>query len=185
MERLVYTATNPVKDHLVERAHQWPGVNGFRALITGKSLRAVRPRHFFRAEGPTPDSIEMKLTIPPELGSATEVLEELERRVHDFERSVAIERQRTGRRVCGRRHVLHQSWRGRASSPEQRRDVRPRIAARNKWSRIEARVRDRAFIRAYAKARAAWLDGAFVEFPAGTYWLRRFANVPIAPVLSH
>jgi hypothetical protein len=29
-------ATNPVKDNLVERVHHWPGINGYRALMTGK-----------------------------------------------------------------------------------------------------------------------------------------------------
>jgi hypothetical protein len=32
----------------------------------------------------------------------------------------------------------------------------------------------------YAAARAAWQTGAAFRFPSGTYWLRRFANVPIA-----
>jgi hypothetical protein len=32
----------------------------------------------------------------------------------------------------------------------------------------------------YAAARAGGQDGAPVMFPVGTYWLRRFANVPIA-----
>jgi putative transposase len=43
MDKLVYTATNPVADHLVERAHQWPGVNGLAALLSGRALRATRP----------------------------------------------------------------------------------------------------------------------------------------------
>jgi hypothetical protein len=34
--------------------------------------------------------------------------------------------------------------------------------------------------RDYTAARAAWLDGMAVMFPVGTYWLRRFVNVPVA-----
>jgi hypothetical protein len=34
---LVYTATNPVLDHLVGRVHHWPGVNGLGALLAGRS----------------------------------------------------------------------------------------------------------------------------------------------------
>jgi hypothetical protein len=37
----VYTATNPVKDHLVERVHHWPGVNGLPALLAGRPMRAT------------------------------------------------------------------------------------------------------------------------------------------------
>jgi len=51
MDKLVYTATNPVQDHLVDRAHHWPGINGLPALLAGRCLRATRPRHFFRPEG--------------------------------------------------------------------------------------------------------------------------------------
>src|SRR5262245_58934265 len=64
MNKLVYTATNPVKDHLVERVHHWPGVNGFHALMTGRYQRATRPRHFFRAPGTMPEEVGTTLSIP-------------------------------------------------------------------------------------------------------------------------
>jgi putative transposase len=68
MDKLVYTAANPVQDHLVDRVHHWPGVNGLAALLAGRPLRATRPLHFFRADGPMPDAVELRLTIPPGLG---------------------------------------------------------------------------------------------------------------------
>ena len=43
MRKLVYAATNPVKDRLVERVHHWPGVNGLAALLGRRPLRATRP----------------------------------------------------------------------------------------------------------------------------------------------
>ena len=76
---------------------------------------------------------------------------------------------------------MKQSWRDRPSSHEPRRELSPRVAARDKWARIEALLRDRAFRLAYRAARAAWLLGERAIFPAGTYWLRRFAAVPVAP----
>jgi hypothetical protein len=30
LDKLVYTAANPVQDHLVDRVHHWPGVNGLQ-----------------------------------------------------------------------------------------------------------------------------------------------------------
>ena len=63
----------------------------------------------------------------------------------------------------------------------------PWISSRPDWirpkpplKRIEALQRNRVFLAAYATAREAWLQGATVTFPLGTYWPRRFANVPIA-----
>ena len=180
IDKLVYTATNPVKDHLVDRVHHWPGVNGLRALLTGRPLRAKRPQHFFRRDGAMPGAVEMRLTLPPELGPAAAVLEELRQRVAVVEEAMAVERQRTGGRVLGRRAVLQQSWRAQPRSTEPRRNLRPRVAARSKWSRIEALLRNRAFVVAYKTAREGWQTAAAVVFPPGTYWLRRFANVPIA-----
>jgi len=179
LDKLAYTATNPVLDHLVERVHHWPGVSGLSALLNGRPLRATRPLHFFRPEGPMPDELEIALTIPPELGPATAVLSELRDRVHAIELERAAERQRTGRRVLGRRAVLAQSWHDQPDRCEPRRNLRPRVAAPNQWARIEALMRNRAFVEEYADARARWRDGAAAVFPPGTYWLRRFGSVPV------
>jgi hypothetical protein len=167
-------------DGLVERVHHWPGVNGFAALVSGRPVCAKRPRHFFRSDGAMPAEIEMRLSIPEHLGSPTEFVEEVKRRVRRSEEETAAKRRQTGCRVLGRRSVLRQPWWGKPSSFEPRRQMRPRVAARNVWARVEALVRNREFHRSYARARADWLSGEIVTFPIGTYWLHRFANVPIA-----
>jgi hypothetical protein len=127
-----------------------------------------------------PEVVEMRLTIPPELGPEAELLAELLDRVHAVEVELEAERRRTGRRVMGRRAVFAQSWRDHPTSREPRRNLRPRVATRSKWARIEALLRNRGFVEDYAHARARWRDGAPVAFPPGTYWLRRFAYVPVA-----
>jgi hypothetical protein len=179
LDKLVYTATNPVLDDLVERVHHWPGINGLAALLNGRRLRATRPLHFFRPDGPMPDAHELTLTIPPELGPAADVLAELRDRVRTVERERAAERYHRGSRVVGRRAVLAQSWQDRPASCEPRRNLRPHVAAPNKWARIEALLRNREFIMEYSDARVRWRDGAAAVFPPGTYWLQRFASVPI------
>jgi len=180
VNKLVYTAANPVQDHLVDRVYHWPGVNGLGALLAGRPLRATRPLHFFRPDGSMPEAVEMQLAIPPELGPAADVLAELRDRVQAVEAARAAERQRTGGRVCGRRAVLAQSWRSQPTTHEPRRKLRPRVAAQSKWARIEAVLRNRAFVAAYTTARVAWRDGIPALFPPGTYWLGRFAQVPVA-----
>jgi len=179
LDKLAYTATNPVLDGLVERVRHWPGVNGLSALLNARRLRATRPLHFFRADGPMPDVLELSLSIPPELGPVAEVTSELRERVRTIELERAAERHRRGGRVLGRRAVLAQSWRDQPVSYEPRRNLRPRIASPNRWARIEALLHNRAFVVAYADARARWQDGAAAVFPPGTYWLQRFASVPI------
>lgn len=126
-----------------------------------------------------PDALEMPLTIPPELGPAAEVLSELRERVRTVELEGTAERLRTGGRVLGRRGVFAQSWRSQPASCEPRRNLRPRVAARCKWARIEALLRNRAFAMEYASARDRWRNGMPAVFPPGTYWLQRFAPVPV------
>jgi REP element-mobilizing transposase RayT len=179
IDKLVYTATNPVQDHLVDRVHNWPGVNGLGALLAGRPLRATRPLHFFRADGAMPDALELSLPIPAELGPTAEVLSELRDRVRAVELERAAERVRTGRRVLGRRAVCAQSWRNCPASVEPRRNLRPQVAGQSKWARIEALLRNRAFVLEYAIARDRWRNGIPVMFPPGTYWLQRFASVPV------
>jgi hypothetical protein len=179
IDSLVYAATNPVKDGLVEKVHHWPGVNGLAAFLADRTLEVRRPRHFFKAGGSMPESVTLKLVIPPELGDPDEVREQVRERVAEVEARCACERQRQGKRVLGRRAILRQSWRSSPESVEPRRGIKPRLAARNVWSRLEALRRDREFLVAYREARACWLSGRTMPFPIGTYWLRRFANVPI------
>ena len=179
LDKIVYAATNPVKDRLVERVHHWPGVNGLSALLNRRPLEADRPRHFFRAHGPMPAHVTLDLVVPPELGDPDQVRQELRDRVAAVEQRVAADRRRDGLDVVGRRSLLRQSWRGQPTSHEPRRNLRPQLAARSVWSRLEALRRNRKFLAAYRWARASWCAGATVAFPVGTYWLRRFANVSV------
>ena len=180
LDKLTYTAANPVLDHLVERVHHWPGVNGLAALLNGRTLCARRPLHFFRPDGGMPDELEMTLTIPSELGPTADVLSELRDRVHRRELEQAAERHRSGGRVLGRRAILAQSWRDQPGSHEPRRNLRPRIATQSQWARVEALMRNRSFVLEYADARSRWRAGVAAVFPPGTYWLHRFAAAPVS-----
>jgi putative transposase len=81
IDKLVYIASNPVKDGLVERVDEWPGASGYRALLSGEPLRATRPHHFFAEDGSMPDEVTLHLTIPAELGDRDEILAEVRARV--------------------------------------------------------------------------------------------------------
>ncbi|MBA3463364.1 MAG: hypothetical protein H0T46_25635 [Deltaproteobacteria bacterium] len=181
LRKVAYVAANPVQDQLVDRVDHWPGVNGYRALLSRRLLEAARPLHFFRKHGPMPAHVSIQLSFPEELGDPEALGAELEAMVSDIERNAAKERARHGERVLGRAAVLKQSWRSAPTTFEARRQMSPRVAARNMWTRIEALVRNKAFARAYAGARSRWLEGEDVMFPAGTYWLRRFAGVAVTP----
>ncbi len=179
INKLVYIATNPVKAGLVEHVEEWPGASGYRALMSGTSIRATRPTHFFAKRGSMPETVTLKLTIPRELGDRDEILAEVRARVASVEREEARQRAATGRKVIGRYAVLRQSWRDSPTSREPRRGLRPTIAARSLWARLEAIQRKREFVAAYRFARAALLVGSPIPFPYGTYWLARFIGVAV------
>jgi hypothetical protein len=184
LAKMVYALSNPVKDQLVEKAHHWPGVSSLGAVLHGKPLTAKRPRHFFREDGPMPEEVTLTFERPPgfEHLSQEEFAALVMEKIQAVEEAAARERERTGRRILGRRAVLRQDWRARPASQEPRRQLSPRVAARNQWSRMEALLRNKAFLNAYRRARDAFLRGiAGVLFPAGTYWLRRFARAPCEP----
>jgi len=184
IEKMVYVLTNPVKDGLVEKAHHWPGASSLDALIHGKPLTASRPRHFFREDGSMPETVTLQIDRPAGLKelSEDEFTAMVEGRIRAVEEAAAFERARTGVRVLGRRAVLSQKWSDRPASREPRRQLDPRVAARSKWSRIEALLRNRIFREAYVVAREAFCAGdRKVIFPAGTYWLRRFVKAACEP----
>jgi len=182
MEKLVYVATNPVKDGLVDEAWQWPGTNG-----TGICFSARRfprgPKHFFRDDGVMPAEVMLELVIPPELGDAEAVIEELRAGVTAVEAATRAERLATGRRVLGRKGVLQQSWRGSPKSVEPRRTLRPRFAGPTA-ARVGALLSYREFLSTYDVARREWRAGRTTQFPLGTYWLANFAPIVIAPLPS-
>ncbi len=181
IDKLVYVATNPVKDGLVERVEHWPGASGYRALLRGRPLHATRPKHFFAEDGAMPEEVTLSLTIPPELGERDDIVACVRARVEAIEREEAAKRARTGRRILGRYAVLRQSWRESPTSREPRRTLRPTFAARSFWARLEAIQRKRAFTAAYRKAWLALQAGVPILFPCGTYWLRRFLGVSVEP----
>ncbi len=182
IEKVIYAATNPVKDGLVENIASWPGLNGFNALVNGRVLHAKRPWFFFRSDGPMPAEVTLEIGFPAHFAQVDAVIEVLRERVAAFEEDHRIARAQSGRRVLGRRAVLRQSWMASPSTAEARREIRPRVAAQNKCARIDKLRRNRDFVVRYRLARAAWLAGTPIPFPPGTYWLRRFVGVPVEAV---
>jgi putative transposase len=178
LDKVVYTLTNPVADHLVEKAHHWPGASSLRATLRGDLVEVPRPRRFFRADGPCPQVVAFRTRRLPgfEHLTADEIAACLEARIAEVERAAARERAEAGHRILGRAQVLRQDWRNQPRSHEPRRQLDPRVACRNVWRRIETLTRNKAFVDAYRQARDLWRAGQQVVFPQGTYWLRRFAG---------
>jgi hypothetical protein len=179
LDKMVYAITNPVKDHLVAKARHWPGVDCFAAIEQDVPLVASKPLRFFRPDNDLlPDVVTLELVRPPgfEHLAHDAWVEDLHKRIASVEAAAETERTRCGARVLGRQGVRKQRWRDRPTSREPRRQLSPRVACRDKWRRIEALARNRAFIAAYRAARAVFVVGKPAFFPLGTFWLTRYAG---------
>jgi putative transposase len=179
MEKLIYAITNPVKDHLVEKALEWPGINSYRAMLERRELCAKRPTHFFREDGGMPETATLRFNRPPGFEDLSHKAwaELLKNRVSEIEKKARLQRKTSGMKALGEAAILAQKCSAQPKTAEPRRVLSPRVAAKNKWRRIEALMRNQVFVLAYQAAFETFREGTRTIFPDGTYWLKRFANV--------
>jgi REP element-mobilizing transposase RayT len=179
--KAAYVLANPVAAGLVESADRWPGLWSKPADIAGDPIEFQRPRHFFRAKGRMPERAELQLVAPPGFRDAAAFRVALCVELEAQEVRAREEVHAAGKGFLGEAQVLKVSPRARPASIERRRGLNPRVAGRDKWKRIEALHRLKAFVNAYRAALRSWRRGvAGVVFPAGTYLVRVTHGVPCA-----
>jgi putative transposase len=178
--KAVYVLGNPVSAGLVRAGREWPGLwTAPEQLGTGRFV-VPRPKVFFSDTGDMPATAELTLTTPPGFSSAAEFQALVAAGLHDLELAKLRELGSNG--FLGRRRVLAQNPFSRPAPGEPRRTLSPRIAAGDKWKRIEAISRLVEFLRAYGIALKQRQAGVReVVFPAGTYQLRVEHGVRCAP----
>jgi REP-associated tyrosine transposase len=182
LDKLVYVLANPVAAGLVGRAHEWPGVWTDPAAIGGAPIVVARPKEFFREGGPLPHHARLVLHRPPGFEDSAEFIRSVTELLTAAEDRAATEREREGRSVLGARRVLAQKPFARPAPGEPRRTLKPQVACRNKWRRIEMLLRTREFPRLHREALDVWKAGIrSVLFPAGTWAMRVFHGVSCAP----
>lgn len=179
--KIGYVLANPVAAGLVRRAAEWPGLWTAPDQIGTATLIAKRPKVFFDPKGYMPETVGLELTVPQGFDSADEfralVAAELRGREEKHQREIA----EAGRRFLGAARVLAQDPLAQPAPGARRFELSPRIAARDKWRRIEALQQLKAFLRAYREAYAALRSGVRdVFFPPGTYLLRIMHGVQVA-----
>jgi REP element-mobilizing transposase RayT len=173
-----YVLANPVAAGLVRRGRLWPGLWSSPDDIGGAAQKTRRPGHFFDPAGYLPSEAGLSLVTPPGFDSAEAFRERLGQALGELEAKAAL----AHRDFLGAARVLAQKPSGRPSGIERRRKLSPRIAARDKWKRVEALGRLVEFLRAYREAWTSWRQGRRgVLFPAGTYLLRVAHGVPCLP----
>ena len=177
LDKTAYVLANPVAAGLVRSARLWPGLWSAPEQIGGAALEVCRPKHFFDPNGSLPHKVSLQLTPPPGFASSDQFREQLVAALVDREAQARA----AHREFLGVARVLAQNPTGRPKPGEPRRTLSPRVAARDKWKRIEALGRLVEFLRSYRAAWAARRAGdTAATFPCGTYLLRVAHGVPCA-----
>src|SRR5512133_1979175 len=172
-EKIVYLLANPVAAGLVRHARNWPGLWSDPRRIGGEPYTVERPKHLFDEDGDMPAVATFQLTPPPGFEDDPSFVDGLLESLQQAEELAAEKLEREGRTFLGAAMVLTQSPFAHPGSGEPRRGLRPRVACRNKWKRIEALQRLKDFGQAYKAALDAWRTGVRdALFPEGT-WLMR------------
>lgn len=169
LRKSVYLLANPVTGGLVRFGHLWPGLWSAPERVGGEPFAVERPRHFFDEEGSMPESETLQLRVPPGFSSAEEFRARLRAALQEREAEAA----RRHLSFLGAKKILEQRPTDRPKKLQPRRNLNPRVAARDKWKRIEVLGYLVEFLRSYREAWLAWSQGKrSVVFPAGTYQLR-------------
>jgi REP element-mobilizing transposase RayT len=172
LEKVVYTICNPVSSFLVDSRDKWPGLV---ADWTTKPIRATRPDWYFRPDGCMPEQVTLELAPPNAVeGSArTALTRRLRKKAAAREAELRRDARKNRIKFLGVERVLRQKVTDAPHTVAPRRGISPRIAAKDRWRRIEGIRRVDAFVKSYRVAWLQWKAGfRDVEFPAGTYAMR-------------
>jgi REP element-mobilizing transposase RayT len=180
IERLRYGLAHGVKEGLVEKVLDWPGVHGARALMTGEAVQGYwfdgTQEYAARRRGEKVDRMRFAtpetLTLSP-LPCWKHLSEEKRRQliaglVAEIESEAAARRQSTGRQVLGASAVRRQHPFDRPRKPKK--SPAPLFHAASKAARQELYTAYKWFVVAFRgaveKLRAGNLT---VQFPTGSF----------------
>jgi REP element-mobilizing transposase RayT len=181
LDKMTYVLANPVVAGLLRRGSEWPGLWSAPSRIGAGPREVKRPDHYFRKEGPSPRTAQLELVCPEEFGPVEDLRRRLVEALTEQEDRAAEALAEEGRTVLGVRRVRAQSPLARPAPGEPRRGLKPRVASRDKWKRLEAIGRLQTFLADYREAWRAFTAGARkTVFPEGTYWMRVACGVACA-----
>ncbi|MEM6291119.1 MAG: hypothetical protein AAGA54_07630 [Myxococcota bacterium] len=183
-EECLYTLCNVVEAGLVKLPEYWDGVSSWR-MDYGDSRRIARPKGFFRNESETMRDEEVLTLVRPETLypnlSDLEARTRLREMARERSRTFGDELRKKGGSFMGMKRVRRQPTDSSPSTRAPRRGIRPTVAGKSKWARIEALQRNATFLEDYRKARLLFEAGdTAIIFPFGTYLMAHRYRVSVA-----
>jgi len=168
VSKVAYTLANPVAAGLVAAGHLWPGLWS-KPEDFGTTMRVRRPDHFFDKRGQQPEWEDLELRVPEGFRSAADFRAQAQA---ELSRQEQVAREEHQVFLGAQRALAQRPW-ARPRQAEPRRGISPRVAARDRWRRVELLQRLQSFLTDYAEALRIWREGKVEPvFPAGTYLMR-------------
>ncbi len=180
---MAYVITNPVASGLVGRWSHWPGARSPVNACTTAPTKARRPGRLLRPiDEVNPPVVLLEATPPPQLAHLTAgaFVAALDAAVNEREERLVADHLEKGGRFLGAARARSASPDSRPAKSEPRRQLAPAIAAKGTRLRLALIAALINFRRAYAAARATWLDEGSAVFPPGTFQIRKLPGVVIA-----
>lgn len=179
LDKVAYLLLNPVSAGLVRSPERWPGALSTLRTLRGGIMSAKHPRLWFKKS--VPKTLRLTLHSPPCFPDRSAYLEALEALMTTRISLVRSELRRQGRGFLGPIRVQKTLVTDRPHTKKPRFGLNPTFSALTRAAWRGAIQELRAFRLAYREAYQAWRSGARdVHFPAGTWWVVRYAGAAAA-----
>lgn len=179
-DKCLYTLCNPVKHGLVKLPEYWNGISSWN-FEYGQTKEYKRPPGFFAEDMRETEYLTLcrPEELYPELDDA-HARKQLKDRATERGHALVKKIRKNGGRIMGMPRVRKQPTNSSPSTRPPRPGIRPNVAGKNKWARIEALQRNAAFLEDHRNARLRFEAGEIdVVFPRGTYLMAKRYGVAV------
>ena len=172
IDKVVYSALNPVQAGLVEKASDWPVT--ILPDDWGKTIRVYRPDTYFRDTPEHPEYIEFTPLPPVEFRDRPlhQTIKFFNREIRKAERKIAKQRRREGKTFKGIEAVYDESPNTKIKTSKTK-NCRPQFFASSATVYAKAKVALRKFRSDLRDAVRKFKEDPSTIFPAGTIMMRR------------
>ena len=179
IDKLAYTLVNPVAAGLVGKASAWGGPSSWTAMKHNTAFHTPRPAILYRTCRPRFGDLTLHLGDDDLLGDRATFIAEVMAQVRIRELAFEQARQKADQAVLGMDRVRAQSHEATPARRHPMFGLRPHIASRSVWHRVQALQRNKQFCAAHAAARARLNADQPPHFPLGTTAMWHLIDPPL------
>jgi REP element-mobilizing transposase RayT len=179
LDKVAYVLLNPVSAALVRSPERWPGVVTTLRTLRRGTMGAKHPEVWFKSKAR--ESATLSFTTPTCFADQASYHSALESLLASRLARVRARTRQQGRGYLGRTRLRKTPVWERPTTKKQRFGRSPTFSALTRSQWLAAAKQLRAFRAAYRTAYEAWRSGKRdAEFPAGTWWVARYAGAVVA-----